>query len=74
MQGTSKGDRPGKTRALAEIWKEPDKFAKAFDDWRTAVAALEGQVGNGQHALAAAVAEMGKTCGGCHKPFRAEEF
>ena len=74
VPGTAKADRPGKTRALAEIWKDQDKFGKAFDAWKAAVVALEGEVGKGQPALAAAVAEMGKTCGGCHKPFRAEDF
>lgn len=74
LPGTSKADRPGKTRALAEIWKDQDKFAKALGDYQSAVAALGGQVGNGKDALAAAVSELGKSCGGCHKPFRADEF
>ncbi len=38
-------------------------FGKAYTDWQAAVAALGNEVGN-----------LGKTCGGCHKPYRAKEF
>ena len=72
--GSSNADKPGKTRSLPKIWEDMDGFGKAFGDWQAAVAALGDQVGNGQEALAAAVGAMGKTCGGCHKPYRAEEF
>lgn len=74
IEGTSKADRPGKTRALADIWADQAKFAQAMDDWRAATANVAAEAGKGQVELAAAVGEMGKTCGGCHKPFRAEEF
>ena len=73
IPGTSNVDRPGKTRALPKIWEDMNGFGKAFTDWQTAVAALGNEAGNGQPALAAAVGELGKTCGGCHKPFRAKE-
>ena len=74
MSGTSNADRPGKTRAQPKIWEDMNEFAKAFTDFQGAVAALGNEVGNGQPALAAAVGALGKTCGGCHKPFRAKEF
>lgn len=74
VPGTAKAERPGKTRALAEIWADPARFAKALDDWRAAVAVVAAEAGKGQAQLAAAVGAMGKTCGGCHKPFRAKEF
>jgi cytochrome c556 len=74
LEGTSKADRPGKTRALADIWADMGKFDKALEDWRAAVAVVADEAGKSQEALAAAVGEMGKACGGCHKPFRAEEF
>ncbi len=73
LAGTSTAEHPGKSRSLPKIWQDQSGFDKAFADWRKAVAALGGQVGNGQPALAAAVSEMGKTCGGCHKPYRQEE-
>ncbi len=74
LTGTSKADRPGKTVAKPDIWQDRAKFETAFDDWQAAVAVLGDKVGNGQPALAAAVGELGKACGGCHKPFRAKEF
>jgi cytochrome c556 len=74
VAGTSKADRPGKTRTLAEYWADPAKTQQALDDWRAAVAVVAEEAGKGQAELAAAVGEMGKTCGGCHKPFRAKEF
>jgi cytochrome c556 len=74
VEGSSNVDRPGKTRALPKIWEDMSGFEKAYADFRAAVAVLGGKVGNGQAELAAAVSEVGKTCGGCHKPFRAKEF
>ncbi len=74
LTGTSKADRPGKTVAKPDIWQDRAKFETAFDDWQAAVAVLGDKVGNGQPALAAAIGELGKACGGCHKPFRAKEF
>ncbi len=74
LAGTSKADRPGKTRAKADIWQDWARFETAFDDWQAAVAALAEVAGDGQPALAAAVGDLGKSCGGCHKPFRAKEF
>jgi len=74
IEGTSKPDRPGKTRALPEIWQDKAKFEQAFEAVRAAVDALGDKVGVDQPTLAAAVGEMGKACGGCHKPFRAEEY
>jgi cytochrome c556 len=74
LAGTSKADRPGKTRALADIWADPAKFQKAYDDWGAAVAKLAEEAGNGKEALGAAVGALGKACGGCHKPFRAKDF
>lgn len=72
LPGTSKADRPGKTCALPVIWEDTAKVEKAFADFQAAVATLADVASNGQPALAAAVGEMGKACGGCHKPFRAK--
>ena len=70
LPGTSQADRPGKTCALPDIWEDTAKLEQAFKDFQTAVAALGDVASIGQPALAAAVGEMGKACGGCHKPFR----
>ncbi len=74
MPGTAISDRPGKTRAKADIWSDMGKYNAAFDAWRSAVDAVAAVAGAGQPALAEAVGGLGKSCGGCHKPFRAEEF
>jgi len=74
VPGTSKADRPGKTRALADIWADKAKLEQAYDNLRAAIGGVASEAGNGQPALAAAVGELGKACGGCHKPFRAKEF
>ena len=73
LDGTSDADYPGKTRSLPKIWEDEAAFGKALTDWQTAVETVNVAAGNGQPELAAAVAELGKSCGGCHKPFRAEE-
>jgi cytochrome c556 len=70
LPDTSQADRPGQTCALPAIWEDTAKLDHAFKDFGTAIAALGEVAGNGQPALAAAVGEMGKACGGCHKPFR----
>lgn len=74
LAGTSKTDRPGKTRSLPDIWNDMAKFEAAFGDFATAIGNLAGEAGKGQAELAAAVGELGKSCGACHKPFRAKDF
>ena len=74
LAGTSKDDRPGKTRALPEIWADMAKFEGAFRDVQAAVDLVNAEAGKGQPELAAAVGELGKACGGCHTPFRAKDF
>jgi len=72
LPGTSNADKPGKTRALPEIWKDGAGVAKAFKAWRSAIDGVVAAAGKGQGELAAAVGALGKSCGGCHKPFRAK--
>lgn len=61
-----------KSRAKPEIWGDWDAFTKASDDFAMATgdlveAAKSGDAGQ----IGAALGAVGKTCGGCHKPFRA---
>lgn len=74
IKGTSNEDRPGKTRTLAKAWSDWDGFAKALGDWQAAIDGLQSKAGAGHGELAAAVGELGKSCGGCHKPYRADKF
>jgi len=72
LPGTSNEDRPGKTRALATIWKDSAGVANAFKQWRSAVDGVVNAAGKGKSELATAVGALGKSCGTCHKPFRAK--
>ncbi len=72
LPGTSNADRPGKTRSLPAIWKDSAGVANAFKQWRSAIDGVVDAAGKGQSELAAAVGALGKSCGTCHKPFRAK--
>lgn len=61
----------GKSRAKAEIWSDWDGFVKASDDFYNATGALVEAAQSGDAGkIGAALGGVGKTCGGCHKPFR----
>jgi cytochrome c556 len=69
--GTAQGSGAGNTRAKAEIWTNWAGFAggaaKGTDlALKLAMAADTGDKG----AIGAAMGELGKGCGGCHKAFR----
>lgn len=74
LEGTSKADRPGKTRALPAIWAEPEKIGEAYEALRAAVDGVAEKAADGPEALGGAVAALGKACGGCHESFRADDF
>jgi cytochrome c556 len=74
LDGTSKPERPGKTRAEPSVWDEPLKFEQGLEDLRAAMANVVTQVGAGEEEMIAAATELGQTCGGCHKQFRAKEY
>lgn len=65
------GSAVGQTRAKPDIWQQPEKFKavlKAFQDASINLvqAAESGDMG----AIGEALGVVGKSCGGCHKPFR----
>jgi cytochrome c556 len=61
----------GKTDAKPEIWLKPDEFRAAIDDFASAADALEDAADDGDpDQIQAAFKALGKSCGGCHKPFR----
>lgn len=72
-QGSDSTAMPGKTRAKAEAWTTYPKVAEKGKAFNEAAAALAKVAGNGLEALQGGVGAVGKTCGGCHKPFREEE-
>lgn len=74
MEGTSKADLPGKTRAEAKIWDDLEGYAKLDADFVAAVAELQGVAGQGLEALTPVFQKVGGTCRACHEQFRAEDF
>ena len=63
------------TRAKPEIWQDWDDFRAKANDLQTAADALVGVVNGGGDASAieAAFGDVGKACGGCHRPFRTRQ-
>lgn len=74
IEGTSKAEYTGKTRALAAIWEDREGFASAYEALREEAATVAAEAGKGQEALAASVQEMGQSCGNCHDDYRADDF
>jgi cytochrome c556 len=62
-----------KTRALPAAWEADSKVMEKHENWVEATAGLVAVAGNGLDELKPAVAEVGKSCGGCHDDYRAEE-
>ncbi|MDW3207052.1 MAG: cytochrome c [Alphaproteobacteria bacterium] len=61
-----------KSRAKPEIWSDWEGFKKAADDFAMATGELAEAAKSGDAGqIGAALGGVGKTCGGCHKPFRA---
>ncbi len=61
----------GVTRARPEIWTRWDDFVKAAKAMEVEAAKLVEVAGSGDRgAIGAQLGAVGKTCGGCHKPFR----
>lgn len=60
-----------KTRAKPEIWQKTAAFSTAVNNFKMASAKLVPAVSTGeQSTIGQALQAVGKTCGGCHKPFR----
>jgi cytochrome c556 len=70
-----KGSDKGKTKATAAIWDKSDDFAKAAKSLSKAAGELAAAAkAKDEAAVLVKVKAMGDTCGGCHKPFRAEKY
>jgi cytochrome c556 len=61
----------GKTDAKPDIWQDWDKFVDAAKKLEEESGKLASVAQSGDMAaITAQVKAMGKSCGGCHKPFR----
>jgi len=71
-KGTSRKALGAKaTRSKAAIWKNWKKFIAANDNMKAAALAVAAAARNGN--AKAGMKGIGKTCGGCHKPFRGKK-
>ena len=62
-----------KTRALPAAWAPDSKVMEKHQAWTVASDAMADAAGNGLDALKGAMADLGKSCGGCHDSYRAEK-
>lgn len=68
--GSDNFDTEG-TRALPAIWESPADFQAKWQEFGTAVSALQQVAGNGAEGLGAAVGPVGGTCKSCHEKYQA---
>jgi cytochrome c556 len=62
----------GITRAKPEIWQKPAEFRAALTAFENAALNLSKEAhSEDPAAFASTFKALGKSCGGCHKPFRA---
>ena len=64
-EGSEGGD------ALPAIWSQPDDFAVAIDNFKTAATGLKTAVDTGE-GVGPAFQALGQSCKGCHDDYRAE--
>jgi cytochrome c556 len=65
------GPDAGETRALPEIWSDPEGFQKVVDGFKTAAAnAAEVAKSGDMAAMGGAIKQLGGSCGACHKAYR----
>jgi cytochrome c556 len=69
-EGTEKGE---KTRARPEIWKNKQDFTDWGKQLKEDTAKAQQASAQGLDSFKTAVADVGKTCSGCHKDYRTEE-
>jgi len=68
------GPEAGKTAALPEIWTKPEDFKAAQKAFSDATPKLLAAANSGDiEAVRTNFAAVGKTCKGCHEPFRKPE-
>ncbi len=61
------------SRALPAVFTDNAKFKEGADSMQKAIAALaKVSKGGDEASVKAAIADVGKTCGGCHENFRAK--
>ena len=66
------GTDGGKTNALAALWEDRQGFEKALEESKERAKQLLGVVRGSTDIteIGQALGALGKSCGGCHKPYR----
>jgi len=66
------GTDGGKTNALAALWEDREGFDKALGESKERAKQLLGVVRSSTDIgeIGQALGALGKSCGGCHKPYR----
>ena len=72
MPGTDNVAMKG-TRALPAIWESGSDVGSKAMALSAAATAMAAAAGTDLAGLRGTIGDVGKACGGCHKPFRAEE-
>ncbi len=71
--GFTENTKDEKTRALPAVFTDTAKFKEGSDRLQSMVAQLaKVSKGGDEAAVKAAIADVGKTCAGCHENFRAK--
>ncbi len=61
----------GDSGAKPDIWQRPEEFKAAYENYKAQAAKLAEVAASGDlGAIGAQLGNLGKSCGGCHKPFR----
>ena len=68
--GFAPGTKEVKSQALPAVFTDPAKFKNAQERLQEAIAKLAEVKGGNEAEAKAAIAEVGKACGGCHENFR----
>lgn len=62
-------DKAAPTKADPKVWSEPEKFKAAYEKFAQAARALPAASAEAA-SLKTALADLGKTCKGCHDEYR----
>ena len=73
-KGSDNVANPGMTRAKLKAWSTYPKIKEANDAWAAASMELAAAASGGLDSLKGAMGAVGKSCGGCHKTFRAPKL
>ena len=68
--GFTEATKGEKSKALPTVWTDNAKFKTAGDRMQSAIAQLSKVSKSDEATVKAALADVGKTCGGCHEDFR----